>query len=254
MKLVIDEKLKHRLVGLAVIISLGTIFVPAIMKQSTQGIEKNPSVHLTFPTKPLIPKVVLKDEKEMYKTIQVAKVNLPPLSTSPSTESLLPDVVKAEPIQSNALLPHSTQKKVALLETSEAFEVKAESRIEPITLALHSRPNHSKTVEATKEPIKMTKAVKVSKVQQNTPTPAISKNGYTVQLGSFVQLSNAKALVNRLHAKGYKANYIKVSSNKYDHVYKVYVGNSPDRLEAMKLKTQLVSAVQLDGVVVNRVS
>lgn len=32
MKLVIDEKLKHHLVGVAVVLSLGAIFLPAMMK------------------------------------------------------------------------------------------------------------------------------------------------------------------------------------------------------------------------------
>ena len=36
MKLVIDEKVKHRLVGLAVILSMGIIIAPAVLKKSQQ--------------------------------------------------------------------------------------------------------------------------------------------------------------------------------------------------------------------------
>ena len=70
MKLVMDEKLKHRLIGLAVIISLGAIFAPAMMKKSSQRLESNFSVNVKLPPKPLAPDVVMTDEKEMFKTIK----------------------------------------------------------------------------------------------------------------------------------------------------------------------------------------
>ena len=34
MKLVLDERIKHRLVGIAVILSIGIIFTPALFKKS----------------------------------------------------------------------------------------------------------------------------------------------------------------------------------------------------------------------------
>lgn len=46
MTLVIDERIKHRLIGLAVIISLGAIFAPAIMKNPVSiwmGLREYPS-------------------------------------------------------------------------------------------------------------------------------------------------------------------------------------------------------------------
>ena len=77
MKLVMDEKLKHRLIGLAVIISLGAIFAPAIMKKSSQNLESNYSVNIKLPPKPLVPDVVSSNEKEVFQTIKVAKVKIP---------------------------------------------------------------------------------------------------------------------------------------------------------------------------------
>lgn len=78
MKLVIDEKLKHRLVGVAVVLSLGAIFLPAMMKKSSQRLENNFSVKVQLPPKPTTPDVAITDEKEMFKTIKIAKIEIPP--------------------------------------------------------------------------------------------------------------------------------------------------------------------------------
>lgn len=79
MKLIMDEKVKHRLIGLAVIISLGAIFAPALIKKSSQSPESNFSVNVKLPPKPLPPDVVITDEKEVFKTIKVAKTEIPPI-------------------------------------------------------------------------------------------------------------------------------------------------------------------------------
>lgn len=73
---------------------------------------------------------------------------------------------------------------------------------------------------------------------------------YAVQLASFSQLSNAQALVGKLNSKGYKAKFIR-TSGKQGPVYKVYAGHSPRKVDALKLKSQLASAMQLNGFVVN---
>lgn len=77
MKLVIDEKLKHRLVGVAVVLSLGAIFLPAMMKKSSQRLENHFSVKVQLPPKPTTPNVAITNEKEMFETIKVAKVEIP---------------------------------------------------------------------------------------------------------------------------------------------------------------------------------
>ncbi len=255
MKLVMDEKLKHRLIGLAVIISLGAIFAPAVMKKSSQNLENNYSVNIKLPPKPLVPDVVSSNEEDVFRTIKVAKVKLPTVSE----ESQLPALAKAEPIQSEVIdAPH---KEVALA------KVEPDVKPEPIQLAMntaaHSTAKKAVAVAVVKpkkaapvlavhnkanvKPIKPVKAVQVAKAK----TPPVNKQDiYAVQLASFAQLSNAQSLVNRLHSKGYKANFIKIVG-KSGPVYKVYVGHSPRKLDVMKVKTQLASAMQLNGFIVN---
>jgi DedD protein len=255
MKLVMDEKLKHRLIGLAVIISLGAIFAPAIMKKSSQSLENNYSVNIKLPPKPLVPDVVSSNEQDVFKTIKVAKVKLP----SVSEDHQLPELVRAETIKSDSI---NTNKATAVARTES--EVKSE----PIQLALNEaaqstvkkainvaavNPKKALPVIATrgKAVVKPAKAkVRTVQVARAKTTLASKRDVYAVQLASFAQLSNAQSLVSRLHTKGYKANFIK-ASGKNGPIYKVYVGHSPSKLDVLKVKTQLASAMQLNGFIVN---
>ncbi len=56
--------------------------------------------------------------------------------------------------------------------------------------------------------------------------------------------------MNKLHSKGYKATYAKVSG-KQGAIYKVFAGHSPNKNDVIRVKTQLASAMQLNGFVVN---
>ena len=250
MKLVMDEKLKHRLVGLAVIISLGAIFAPAIMKKSSQRVDGNFSVNVKLPPKPLAPVVVLTDEKEMFKTIKVAKVEIPPVSE----KSQLTELAKAEPVKSDLI--NANQKPDA--------KVAANGNAKHVHIALNEAANNTAkkiikvpVVQTVKPPVTValkqktvTRVTPVPKVVQAKNKPPVKKDIYAVQLASFSQLTNAQALVNKLHSKGYKANYIR-TKGRQGPVYKVYVGHSPRKIDVMKLKTQLASAMQLNGFVVN---
>jgi DedD protein len=248
MKLVIDEKLKHRLIGLAVIISLVAIFAPAIMKKSSQRLENNLSVTIKLPTKPLAPNVVLTDEKELFKTIKIAKVNIPAVTE----KDQLPELAKAEIIHSDALQEDKVQ---------EIAQADIKSNEKPIKIALnqvvkHSAKNAIKV--AVNKPIASHApviALKSKTVKKNIKLVAKSKpvpkaDVYAVQLASFSQLTNAQTLVNKLRHKGYKATFAKVPG-KQGPVYKVFAGHSPRKVEVLKLKNQLASAMQLNGFIVN---
>lgn len=276
MKLEMDEKLKHRLIGLAVIISLGAIFAPAVMKKSSQNLDHNMSVNVKLPQKPIAPDVVLSDEKEVFKTIKVAKVEIQPVSE----ERQLTELVKAEPVKSATL--HDKQAEEI------ANAVNSQMKIEPVHLALNEAASHTAkkivkkaTIQsiAQSKPIKkptnvalkqqkvapkvalLSKPIKTRTQVARTATnkqlarvnkaTAIKRDIYALQLASFSQVTNAQALVNKLRVKGYKANFVKIPTGRGNAVYKVYVGHSPRKDDVMRLKTQLASAMQINGFVVN---
>jgi DedD protein len=239
MKLVLDEKLKHRLIGIAVLVSLGAIFAPAVMKKSSQRLENSFSVHVKLPPKPLAPDVVISDEKELFKTIKVAQAELPAVNV----KRQLAEQVKAEQIRSDIAqinIPVASPVEVALKEASQHGVKK--------TSALVNRPVTQPTrVAVQKKAVK--RAAAVIKPQIARPRIA-SKDRYAVQLASFSQVTNAQSLVSRLRSKGYKANFIK-SPSRQGMVYKVYVGSSPRKQDMIKLRTQLATVMQLNGFVVN---
>jgi DedD protein len=225
MKLIKDEKLKHRLIGLAVIISLATIFAPALMRKSSQRLEHNLNVKVQLPPKPVAPDVVMKGEKDVFKTIKIAKVEV----STASTESQLLETTKAHDIQVERDKGHDSQ----------LAQIELKPKVAPVQVALG---NPSKPILTKAQP-------KVAVIKPKPVIPTAKKALYSVQLASFAQLSNAQSLVNRLKNKGYKANFVRISG-RHGPVYKVYVGQA-DRQKAHQLKMQLASTMQLNGFVVS---
>lgn len=267
MKLVMDEKFKHRLIGLAVIISLGAIFAPAIMRKSSQKLEGNLSTSIQLPPKPVTPDVAATEEKEMFKTIKVARVNIQDVPA----EKQLPQLVHAEPISTEVKLIEQTDGSSAIASIpKESIQLvvsdAAKTAIKKETvLAVNKKP---KQVAAVKEkvvpkaihvakntrPVQQTHAKKqviaVKKTVSIVRRPLAKKEVYAVQLASFAKVSNAQALVQRLRSKGYKATYSRVAS-KSGPVYKVQVGHSPSKRDVLKIKERLASSMQLNGFIVN---
>ncbi len=274
MKLVMDEKLKHRLVGISVVLSLGAIFLPAMMKKSSQRLENSLSVNVQLPPKPIAPNVAVTDEEQMFKTIKIAKVNIK--SAAPQ-KTVKEDFIASAPVQEKPSIP------VAKIEPAPAVIEK------PIELALNNaaqasvhkeikvvqaktEKNAVRSIEPVAKPTApIAKPVQVAAQQVIKPKPEVVKpkmqtkpvvaqavvrkhtvkrDIYALQLASFSKLGNAEALVRKLQGKGYKASYTRVAGRN-GTIYKVYVGHSPIRDNVVKLKTQLASAMQLNGFVVN---
>ncbi|MCW8397680.1 SPOR domain-containing protein [Legionella sp. PATHC038] len=257
MKLVIDEKLKHRLVGVAVVLSLGAIFLPAMMKKSSQRLENNFSVNVQLPPKPTTPNVVMTNEKEMFKTIKVAKIETPDLGQKGSDLGK-EDFIQSIQVADNAAVDAAVPVAKAASMPKVASTPKVDSIAKPIELALSNAANNVVKKQVKAVPTKPVRPVARVQVQpKNKPIVAKAnttrlnkKDIYAVQLASFSQLNNAQALVNKLRSKGYKANYIK-TNGRQGAIYKVYAGHSPVKSDVMKLKNQLASAMQLNGFVVN---
>ncbi|WP_412756759.1 SPOR domain-containing protein [Legionella bozemanae] len=260
MKLVIDEKLKHRLVGVAVVLSLGAIFLPAMMKKSSQRLENNFSVKVQLPPKPTTPNVAVTDEKEMFKTIKVAKIEIPPVVEQKKSNPGKEDLIQSVQVADNAVVsvakaeasrPVAAAKPIELALSNAAQDVikkqmkvvAATAPAKPATDVKPIKPAANISSKTIKKPV-------VAQVNTNINTKNYKKNIYAVQLASFSKLANAQSLVSKLRGKGYKASYIK-TAGRQGVIYKVYAGHSPVKSDVMKLKIQLASAMQLNGFVVN---
>ena len=111
MKFVMDERLKHRLTGVVVVVSMAVVFLPAMMKQSNRHFEENINISLKLPTKPTPPKVTIPNQTAMLHSVKVAHVDIPNVIEQ-SRPSL---IAKAEPL---------SKKPTAVIATLEPVVVK----------------------------------------------------------------------------------------------------------------------------------
>ena len=220
MILTMDERIKHRLVGVLVIIAMAAIFVPAMVKTSQHHFEDNLKLSVKLPAKPPLPKVVILDKKNLLKSVKVAQVTLPKTVIPARTIAL----AKAQPIM--PVMPVSIVPSAPKL-TNHTVVAKKKSDI--------MRNNVSKGVPVTKT---------------NIVIEGVKKPLYAVQLASFSQQSNAQNLVDLLRSKGYVASYNKASGREGALFYTVLVGQLGQRDQALHLQQQLVSSLKLNGFIV----
>ena len=219
MNISLDERTKHRLTGLVVILAIAIIFVPAMIKKSNQRLEENIHVSVQLPPKPSIPSVAIADKQAVFETVKTAEVTLPVIK-NPTHVS---HIARAEGLH---------------LKTPEKKHV-------PVL----SKPALSKNT------IKQPVAVKKSKPVVTPVNPIhLEKEiheAYAVQLASFNIQDNAEKLVYRLRDHGYKAQYHTIKAGN-QALYKVIVGQLNDRDDAHALKEKLSESMQLHGFVVKR--
>ena len=225
MKFVIDERIKHRLTGLVVIVSIAAIFVPAMMKKSNQHLDEKVNLSVRLPSKPLAPKVLIAGEKALFQSVKVAHVDIQSVGAAPHDTQM----VKAEPLSIKSTVPSV----VAALNKGPGL---AEKTNNVLTTSIK--------VAAVAAPIKL-----VQSIDLKNKLLAHKKETYAVQLASFSQQNNARLLVTKLRKQGYKASYNKFSG-KQGEFYKVMVGELDQKDEAITLQRQLASSLQLNGFIV----
>ena len=215
MKWVIDERVKHRLIGVIVLLSIAGVFLPAVMKKSNQHLEEKISLSVRLPVRPIEPKIAVAEEKTVFQSVKVAHVDIPSMAQVKPNQ-----IAKAEPISIKSIVAS------APIITKKPMVMKVASIVKP-------------AVKSAAAPKKLAKAAVV----------ALKKEGYAVQLASFSQQVNAESLVHRLRSKGYQASYNKIT-NKQGAYYKVIVGQLHQRDEALRLQKKLASNMQLSGFII----
>lgn len=261
MKIIRDERLKHRLVGLAVIVSILAIFAPALLKQSNQHLEFRP-VSAKLPTKPALPEVNIPDEKESFKRMKLAHIELPELEAKPEA---IGEGFKAEEKGAHSKIESIALESSVALENPLPLEDKElnQPALEPTTHeATHTELSLEHPVKVEEKPILESEALKVvpkTSVKKNVvkraslPQKKINTSrieAYFLQVGTFTQRKNANLLVTKLKTKGYSAFY-KSLATRNGVVYKVFIGKPRPMLEAQKLKQQVARSLKINGFVVS---
>ena len=215
MKFMIDERAKHRLTGVVVIVSIAVIFLPAMLKKSNQRFEESIHVSLKLPSKPVLPKVAMPKPAVMFKSLEVAHVELPKL----------PEVEQPVAIAKAASL---SKPPAPLLAKAEPVIAKP-AVIKPATVKLAA----VKPVMSTEKKVAL----------------LIKKDLFGVQVASFTQERNAIALVSRLKKEGFNAAYAKFVG-KQGLFYQVVVGQLNEKVQAVTLQKKLATNLQLNGMII----
>lgn len=231
MNFIIDERIKHRIIGVVVLAALAVIFVPALMKKSSQHLDKDIGMRTAIPPRPSLPKVAEVDRQALFKTVKVAHVQIEKAS---ETSKLVQIAKQDTPVI-----------KTASFETGHDFVAPISSQVQTAKVAIPPikiPPAKTVITVAKKAPLNPPKKVLVNQPKQPM---------YSVQLAAFVQKENAQILVDSLRKKGFVGNIQKVPG-KGVLQYKVTVGKSPRKEQAIKLQHQL-AALRFKGFVVSGV-
>ena len=211
MKFVLDEHVKHRAIGIVVLLSIIALFITTVMQKSNRNFEENISLTVRLPAKPMVPQVAISEEKTVFQSLKVAHAELP---------AMLPirpmQIVKAEPLSIKSVVPSAT------MPNKKPTAINVASIVKPAVLSAAA-------------PKKLAKAAVIG----------LKKQRYAIQLGSFSQQDNATILVQRLKKQGYVA-----ISNKQGSYYKVIVGEVTARDDALRLQKKLVTNMQLKGFLI----
>ena len=208
-----DQKLKQRLTGAVVLVSLAVIFIPIILEGPDD--EWTPRSH-SIPEAPSVE----------YQ----AEVELPlPL---PEETPASPAIPEPEPETASGTQSES----IVVEEPLETAVV--ESRPAPVKV-----PVPVKTPDPV--PVVPTKPASTPPVSD----PASSLAGWYIQVGSFSQEMNATGLRERIAAWGFDVRTQKINTGK-GTAYRVLVGPAASRAKAEKLRDKLVSKHQIKGIVV----
>ena len=230
-----EERLKQRLVGAVVLVSLAVVFVPILFDLPR---EERPE-----PSGTPISEI---PERPQDRSGSPVSINL----DLPQTQRLDAEVERERGVSDpdadgggvssgagatdSAATPSATP--------AGAAPATAESS-EPPASADRSDPSPAGSVPAAAagEPAEDS--------EQQQAVQASATDGWMVQLGSFAKSENALALRKRLREKGYPA-FVESGSSAQGAVSRVFVGPMPDRRQARDSAAKLRREMALEGIVV----
>ena len=214
MKWSIDEKAKHRIVGLAVILSVLGAALPFIVGKNDILMDEGIRVSVEMPRKPMMPSVKTADVAEVFQTEEVAHVELP---TVPAIkEVVLPSKVVSAP---------------KILLTKPAVKIASKPVIKPVVKPISkviAKPN----LVAPKSLHRYT--IQLANLSQKTNADAL------------VSKLKAKGFTHVIVIP------YKTASNAIN--YKVRVGSDTNRDNMQAIQKRLQEAVKMEGIIVQGVS
>lgn len=242
-----DESMKHRVVGIAVIISIALIFVPAMIKKNNQRLDED-RIAVELPAKPPQPQLEQVDETKVFAETKVAHVNLDTQLALNQTEQEIKQHPISEPQPISIQQPQQASYPLGNGKNSSepkgGFEEKKDSQ----------KSNHE-LVKLNKQ-VKPAPAPKLAQVKTITPKSnkgnsavrMASAQRYAVQIGVFSETTNAQSLQNKLNKKGIHSRLVQTTVRGKPAV-KVLIGQLATVEAAQQLQVKLTNEHNLKGFV-----
>lgn len=209
-----DEQLKQRIVGAAVLIALAVIFIPFVISDKHEGYQQA-KTDFSIPLPPQKPQVVVENDEFIPQPI--AKVDLQKkISKVKTIKSITAKLrlVKPKIVKQKTVKPAKVAKKKVKLQT------KAKARV-------HTQ---AKTVHI---PLRLP-------VEQ-----------WVVQLASYSQVRYANAMRTQLQQKGFNAFTMQIKNAHGKRITRLLVGPEKTRAQADKLAARVKSATHMNGYVIS---
>jgi DedD protein len=252
----LSSQFHNRLVGTVVLVALGVIFLPDILDGKKDRQEEQ------FSEIPLRPTVIeqQKADDDMFEVLsaedaaalngtEVALAEMP-VNADNEKSAVAPVIEVAKQDAKKDVKPD-----VKNAEPKPKPETKPEAKKEPPKATVKTEP-------AKKADAKATTVAKAEKPKAETPKASAAKedavkvvsrdslkSGFTLQLGSFNNATNVKALVAQLRKSGFKAYTI--PENPKDGVLtKVFVGPDVSEAKLKKVQVEVENLTRLKGWIV----
>ncbi|MBW3514873.1 SPOR domain-containing protein [Shewanella sp. NKUCC01_JLK] len=249
-----SSQFHNRLVGTVVLVALGVIFLPDILDGKKDRQEEQ------FSEIPLRPTVIeqQKADDDMFEVLSAEDA-----AALNGTEVALAEMPVNADNEKSAVAPVIEVAKQDVKKDVKPDVKKAEPKPETKPEAKKEPPKATvKTEPAKKADAKATTVAKAEKPKAETPKASAAKedavkvvsrdslkSGFTLQLGSFNNATNVKALVAQLRKSGFKAYTI--PENPKDGVLtKVFVGPDVSEAKLKKVQVEVEKLTRLKGWIV----
>ncbi len=220
-----NERLKHRLVGAAVLVSVVVILVPMVLKPPS---EVGKSVSLSS---------VTRQAQGSFDAGNRAS-GAPQHSHQPGEQDTAPSIQSRQrrAVEEANKLPNGKNANEVILTESAVDGAGAV----PVPQTNRRTPLRQNGIRVT--------GLKGEVISLTAPSDR-KRQAWVVQLGSFSKRGNAVALRDRLQAQGYPA-FVRPTAARETGLTRVYVGPEISREEARQLSRALGKETQLSGLVV----
>ena len=210
-----DRRLKERLVGATILVSIAVLFVPELLSGPPRTVAARPAE---------IPNQVPTSTAAAVRNYTVDLSN----PGSASAASSATDVPSAAPMPAS---PDATRDAVRSRPPLESALPRPQ---------IQSLPAPQRAAEAVAEPTPVARASRSA----NSFAPIGAKGGWAIQLGSFASAANADKLARTLRGKGIRV-YVSAQGGKH----RVRAGPFPDRPAADRAAAKLKSQGQSVSII-----